>query len=128
MDYNLLINGVYWGYNPLILTFDPNFQTIFIAPRGLKLTFLAATSTLWITEMFSQNLQKHTGFLFFNFLNTGRKHMGVEPKIWETPQIIHLFIGFSIIFTIHFGGFTPIFGNTHIVICGTLKTYLMHIA
>ena len=24
--YNLLINGVYWGYNPLILTFDPNFQ------------------------------------------------------------------------------------------------------
>ncbi len=30
-----------------------------------------------------------------------------------TPQIIHLFIGFSIIFTIHFGGFTtPIFGNT----------------
>ena len=25
-DYNLLINGIYWGYNPLILTFDPNFQ------------------------------------------------------------------------------------------------------
>ena len=23
--YNLLINGIYWGYNPLILTFDPNF-------------------------------------------------------------------------------------------------------
>ncbi len=23
--HNLLINGVYWGYNPLILTFDPNF-------------------------------------------------------------------------------------------------------
>ncbi len=22
---NLLINGVCWGYNPLILTFDPNF-------------------------------------------------------------------------------------------------------
>ena len=32
----------------------------------------------------------------------------------KTPQIIHLFIGFSIIFTIHFGGFPPIFGNTHI--------------
>ena len=41
--------------------------------------------------------------------------MGVEPKIGVfTPQIIHLFIGFSIIFTIHFGGFTPIFGNIHI--------------
>ena len=26
MGYNLLINGVYGGYNPLILTFDPNFQ------------------------------------------------------------------------------------------------------
>ena len=26
MGYNLLINGVYWGYNPLILTIDPNFQ------------------------------------------------------------------------------------------------------
>ena len=25
MGYNLLINGVYWGYNPLILTIDPNF-------------------------------------------------------------------------------------------------------
>ena len=25
VGYNLLINGVYWGYNPLILTFDPNF-------------------------------------------------------------------------------------------------------
>ena len=24
--HNLLINGIYWGYNPLILTFDPNFQ------------------------------------------------------------------------------------------------------
>ena len=23
---DLLINRVYWGYNPLILTFDPNFQ------------------------------------------------------------------------------------------------------
>ena len=25
-DRNLLINGIYWGYNPLILTIDPNFQ------------------------------------------------------------------------------------------------------
>ena len=25
MGDNLLINGVYWGYNPLILTIDPNF-------------------------------------------------------------------------------------------------------
>ena len=25
MGYSLLTNEVYWGYNPLILTFDPNF-------------------------------------------------------------------------------------------------------
>ena len=25
MGYNLLINGVYWGYSPPILTIDPNF-------------------------------------------------------------------------------------------------------
>ena len=25
MGYNLLRNGIYWGYNLLILTFDPNF-------------------------------------------------------------------------------------------------------
>jgi len=25
MGYNLVIKGVYWGYNPLILTFDPDF-------------------------------------------------------------------------------------------------------
>ena len=40
---------------------------------------------------------------------------GCFQKEWY-PQIIHLFIGFSIIFTIQiFGGFsTPIFGNIHI--------------
>ena len=25
MGYNLLINGIYWWYKPLILTIDPNF-------------------------------------------------------------------------------------------------------
>ena len=29
--------------------------------------------------------------------------MGVSKNRGKTPQIIHLFIGFSIIFTIHFG-------------------------
>ena len=24
-NHNLLVNGVYWGYNLLILTIDPNF-------------------------------------------------------------------------------------------------------
>ena len=35
----------------------------------------------------------------------------VFPKIMVYPQIIHLFIGFSLIFTIHFGS-TSIFGAT----------------
>ena len=34
----------------------------------------------------------------------------VFPKIGKTPQIIHLFIGFSIMFTIHFG--VPVFLET----------------
>ena len=39
--------------------------------------------------------------------------MGGPPKIGgkPTPQIIHLFIGFSIIFTIHFG--VPLFLGQH---------------
>ncbi len=41
-------------------------------------------------------------------------YMAVEPKIvvFCTPQIIHLVIGLSIMFTIHL--FPTIFGNTHI--------------
>ena len=42
-------------------------------------------------------------------------HMGVSKNNGKTPQIIHLFIGFSLIFTIHFGGFSPYFWfNIHI--------------
>ena len=52
-----------------------------------------------------------------NLLIFLKVYLGVKPKIGVvfTPQIIHLFIGFSMIFTIHFGGFTtPIFGLTPI--------------
>ena len=34
------------------------------------------------------------------------------PKIMGTPKS-SILIGFSIIFTVHFGGNTPIFGSTH---------------
>ena len=48
---------------------------------------------------------------------TNKKHtdqnMGGFLK-WFSPQIIHLFIGFSIIFTIHFGVFPLFLENTHI--------------
>ena len=61
----------------------------------------------------------HAGFLVGLLrIQSGEKRrndMGGLPKIGVfTPQIIHLFIGFSIIFAIHFGGFPPIFGNIHI--------------
>ena len=36
MGYNLLINEVYWGYNPLILTFDPIFQRDIQVGGGFK--------------------------------------------------------------------------------------------
>ena len=43
-------------------------------------------------------------------------YMGVNPKIGGTHQIIHLFIGFGTIINHPFwGGFPPIFGNTHIL-------------
>ncbi len=38
--------------------------------------------------------------------------MGVSKNRGKNPKS-YMFIGFSIIFTIHFWGFTPIFGNTH---------------
>ena len=38
MNYNILINGVYLGYNPLILAIDPNFQraVVLFQRRTLK--------------------------------------------------------------------------------------------
>ena len=46
--------------------------------------------------------------------------MDVSKNSGFSPQIIHGLIGFSIIFTIHFGGKNPIFGNNHhIVHCNT---------
>ena len=41
-------------------------------------------------------------------------YMDVSKNRGFSPQIIPCLIGFSLIFTIHFGGFPPIFGNTHI--------------
>ena len=57
----------------------------------------------------TNNAWDHTQAAFFEVgIGSVSENSGVE-----TPQIIHLFIGFSIIFTIHFWG-TPIFGNTHL--------------
>ena len=42
------------------------------------------------------------------------------PKIMGTPKS-SILIGFSIIFTIHFGGKPTIFGNTHMLGVGILE-------
>ena len=56
----------------------------------------------------------HLKWLGFECQFSVKSHMGVSKNTGFSPQIIHLFIGFgTMIFTIHFGGFTPIFGNTH---------------
>ncbi len=59
--------------------------------------------------------------LFFSF-STSIMYMGVSKNRGKTPKSSHLFIGFSIIFTIHIGWFggTIIFGNTHINIYSIL--------
>ena len=60
-------------------------------------------------------------FVFFSF-STSIMYMGVSKNRGKTPKSSHLFIGFSIIFTIHIGWFggTIIFGNTHINIYSIL--------
>ena len=55
-----------------------------------------------------------------------QKHMGVSKNRGKTTQIIHLFMGFSIIFTIHFGGVSfPLFlvqhPNIHLIVGRPIK-------
>ena len=59
-------------------------------------------SSIWNHFWGSLEKNKHT---------KSGKNMGVS-KNRGTPKS-SILIGFSIIFTIHFGGFPPIFGNTH---------------
>ena len=40
--FHLLINGVYWGCNPLILTIDPNFQRDIQVPLSFLLGNLSS--------------------------------------------------------------------------------------
>ena len=43
-------------------------------------------------------------------------YMGVSKHRGVKPPKSSILIGFPLIFTIHFGGFRPIFGNTHITL------------
>ena len=51
-------------------------------------------------------------FFFLEITNLNLFFPWVFPKIWGKPAKSSILIGFSIIFTIHFGGFPPIFGST----------------
>ena len=54
----------------------------------------------------------------------GGFYIWVFPKIMLHPNHPFYIIGFSIIFTIRFGGFPPGFGNTHILL-GDRKSNLL---
>ncbi len=49
------------------------------------------------------NLRPRSGKMPRSTAPVEKKRTTCEPKMWENRQIIHLFIGFSMIFTIHFG-------------------------
>ena len=49
------------------------------------------------------NLMASKNWVSFFWGDIYEKHMGVSKNNGVSPQIIHLFIGFSMIFTIHFG-------------------------
>ena len=58
----------------------------------------------------------------------GDLDLGVSKNRGKTPQIIHFFGGFSMIFTIHFGGKIPLFLETPICLfwTGCLPGLLKH--
>ena len=73
MAYNLLINGIYWGYNPLILTFDPNFQ------RDIQVLFTTAIFACW-SDVVRSNYKE---FTTHNIIFPARS---MFPECYNTPQ------------------------------------------
>ena len=74
---------------------QPELSHFVVLKKSLKLSskWLAKKAVwIWVVNYFRVALQKQG----------------------ENTQIIHLFIGFSMIFTHPFWGPTPIFGNTHL--------------
>jgi len=57
------------------------------------------------------------------FNATCTKPLWMFPKMMGTPKS-SILIGFSIIFTIHFGGVTPIFGNTLMAFPGNTDWFM----
>ncbi len=78
------------------------------APQHLRLR-----GSSWCAFLKGNFRKSQTTFL--GFKKHHQRYVGVNQKIWENPPKSWISIlWFSIIFTIHFGGFPPIFGNTHV--------------
>ena len=62
-------------------------------------------------KIFCWNLVPHLSYLMFYLEKIDESHiiLGVSENRGFSPQIIHLLIRFSIIFTIHFGSIYPYF-------------------
>ena len=106
--FHLLINGVYWGYNPLILIIDPNFQRdiqaslailVFLAKKGLLIPKFFLPLVGWPLSQMSAIFKNPWDFLLKKsplFLLGGRlkvtnilvKQTGKTPKTngWRAPQ------------------------------------------
>ena len=75
----------------------------------LKMPFLTSIISAKESKLMSRMPSSPGSGAFFWWSEEVWKHMGVEPKIGGKPPKSWILIGFSIIFTIHFGGFPPIF-------------------
>ena len=89
MGYNLVIKGVYSGYNPLILTFDPNFlghpSRVFVTPQIVAMGF-ESDHSLWQGR---NRALHHLRFLFSPTSGVSWKHVGWAILFWS-KNILHL--------------------------------------
>ena len=90
-----------------------NFEWFFGNGKELVVSFMATnknrTAARMRGSMLSSKLSKRGGLVWWKF-------EGCFRKWWEeSPQIIpFVHRGFPFLYTIHFGGFPPIFGNIHL--------------
>ncbi len=112
MGYNLVINGVYWGYNPLILTFDPNFLGhpsshvfIFSLLNGLYLLGIAAALIRNVPRIF---ILKWTMY-------------GEDENV-----VVHVSRILQVIFLLSIGWFTQFFQDFDKIKNQMLQIYHLH--
>ena len=75
----LLLNRVYWGYNRLILTFDPNFQ------RDIQVVLQLGSSRVY--SGYIQDLQAPFTVGFCSWDTHAKTNMGLEIPLWKRRNI-----------------------------------------